>query len=61
VAVDEILGSSSKNDLSGDANGGIFFESDRRLLGFSVVEDDRDTGFRYPSLAALVYQILHGR
>jgi hypothetical protein len=60
VAVDEVLGSSSKDDLSGDANGGIFFESDRRLLGFSVVENDRDAGFRDTGLSALVYQILHG-
>jgi hypothetical protein len=54
VAVDEVLGSSSKDDLSGDANGGIFFESDRRLLGFSVVENDGNTGLGNASLTALV-------
>ena len=58
VAVDEVLGCSSKNDLSCNTNGGIFFEPDRRLLSFSIVENNCDAGFCDTSLTALIYQVL---
>jgi hypothetical protein len=58
VTVDEVLGSAAKNDLSSDADCGIFFESDRRFLGISVIENDGYAGLGNASLTALVDQVL---
>lgn len=61
MSIDEVLRGAPKNNLAGDTNRGILLETDRRLLGISVVENDRDTGFGDASLAALVDQILRRR
>lgn len=58
MTVDEVLGGASENNLSSNANRGIFFESDRRLLGVSIVENDGYTGLGNASLTALVDQVL---
>lgn len=61
MAVDQVFGGASENNLPSDADGGIFLETDRRLLLIPVVEDDRDTGFRYSGLAAFIDKILETR
>ena len=58
VAVDEVFACSSENNLAGDADLGIFFESDGGLLFVAVVEDDCDACFRYSGLSTLVDEIL---
>lgn len=60
VAVDEVFRRSAEDNLSGDADGGIFLEADGGFLLIPVVEDDGDAGFRYAGLTALVYQVLLG-
>lgn len=58
MPIDQVLGSSAEDDLSGDADGRIFLETDRRLLLVAIIEDNCDAGFRYTSLPALVDEIL---
>lgn len=58
MAIDEVLASSTQNDLSRDGDLRIFFETDGRLLLVVVVEHNGDTGFRNASLAAFVDQVL---
>jgi hypothetical protein len=58
MAVDQILGRAAKDDLASYADGSILFESYRRFLLISVVEDDRDTSLGDTRLASFVYKIL---
>jgi hypothetical protein len=58
VAVDEVFTCASENDLSGDADLCIFFESDGGLLLVAVVEDNCDACFCYSGLSTLVDEIL---
>ena len=58
VAIDQVFACASENDLSGDADLGIFFESDGGLLLVAVVEDDCDTCFCYSGLSTLIDEIL---
>lgn len=44
--------------MSGDADGRIFFETNRRLLRISVIENDCDTCFSDTSLATFIDEVL---
>lgn len=58
MAVDEVFGCASQNDLPRDTDSGIFLEADGGLFLIAVVEDDCDTGLGNTGLAALVDQVL---
>ncbi len=58
VPIDKVFAGSAEYDLAGDADLGVFFEADGRLLLVFVVEDDGDAGFRYSGLPTLVDEIL---
>lgn len=58
VAIDQVFTCASENDLPGDADLRIFFESNRGLLLVAVVEDDCDACFCYSGLSTLVDEIL---
>lgn len=58
MAIDEVFGSASQYNLTGNTNSGIFLETDRRLLLVSVVEYNGDTSFRDAGLPTLVNEIL---
>lgn len=58
VAVDQVFGGSAEDHLAGDTYCCIFFETDRRLLLISVVEDNRHASFGDAGLTALVNEVL---
>lgn len=61
VTVDKVFRCATKDNLPGDADGGILLKPDGRPVLVSVVKDDRDTCLRDSSLTALVDQILGRR
>lgn len=61
VTIDKVFGGTAEDNLSGDADGGIFLEADRGFLFIPVVEDNGYTSFCYSSLTALVDEILESR
>ena len=58
VAIDQIFACASEDDLPGDADLRIFFESDWGFLLVAIVEDDCDTRFCYSGLSTLIDKIL---
>ena len=58
MTIYEIFASSTKDDLSGNADLGIFLKPNWRFLFVTVIEDNGDTGFSDSSLTSFVDEIL---